>query len=112
VDKIQRKRQELDDVWTQIQAWQDALEAYRDRHDDDQEIDRGIRARLEQIADELENVERKTRGRRPISYEELKNQLDQIKSRARTAVPYGSGSISVNDIESWNNRNRRRRRWW
>ncbi|MBN1582110.1 MAG: hypothetical protein JXA89_15510 [Anaerolineae bacterium] len=110
LESIGSKRQRLDHILAQIEAWQADLEVYR-RHTDDREIDRGIRARLDQIDGELDRLRRKTRGRRLISYEELADQLEQIEARAYTAVPYGSGSdsIPVDVIESRNHRGRRHR---
>ena len=42
---------------------------------------------------------------------EMLEQLEQIKTRSRRPVPYGSGSdtISADEIESWSRRGQRRR---
>ena len=95
------KRQRLDALLDQIEAWQDDLEAYR-RRTDDREIERGIRAHLDRTAGELDRLRRKARGRHLMSYDELVEQLEQIKTRGHSAVRYGSGSkaIAVSEIES------------
>lgn len=112
---MRSKRQALETLLAQIASWQADLEAYR-RHTDDREVERGIRARLDQIAGELDRLQRRARGaargRYSMPYDELEAQLEQIKTQARSAVPYGHGSRSIafNEIASWSERSRRERR--